>query len=173
MHRISRFQPTPAMVVASIALLVALGGTGIAAVSKLGPVNSVGSNQVVDGSLLAKDLKAGVIPSQGALAYARVTSSGTVDPDFSKNVAIIPAGVSADAKRGTYCLDVTTKEAPRNAVATIGEVAVPGSSAAGVIGVEVGTSRVSTFCAGDADAVVTTKIENGSFVPRSFYVSFN
>jgi len=35
MHRLTRFRPTPAMVVASVALLVALGGTGVAAVSKL------------------------------------------------------------------------------------------------------------------------------------------
>ena len=41
MHRLVEHRPSPAMVVACIALLVALGGTSIAAVSALAP-NSVG-----------------------------------------------------------------------------------------------------------------------------------
>jgi hypothetical protein len=59
------FRPSPAMVVAIIALLAALGGTGVAAVGALAPKNSVGSAQVIDGSLLRKDFKARQIP-QGA-----------------------------------------------------------------------------------------------------------
>jgi hypothetical protein len=45
------------MVVACAALMVALGGTSFAAVKVLVPRNSVGSNQVIDRSLLAKDFK--------------------------------------------------------------------------------------------------------------------
>ena len=55
MLRIQR--PSPAMVVACAALVVALGGTGVAAVKVLVPRNSVGSLQVIDHSLLAKDFK--------------------------------------------------------------------------------------------------------------------
>jgi hypothetical protein len=161
------------MVVASIALLVALGGTSVAAVSKLAPANSVGTNQVVDGSLLAKDLKAGVIPSQGALAYAHINRDGTLDAANSKNVALVPSQATPLAKPGTYCLDVTTRQAPRNAVATIAETAVPGASAAGEILVELRSARADSTCGGDADAIVTTNIVNGNFVPRSFYIVFN
>jgi hypothetical protein len=50
-------RPSPAMVVACAALLVALGGTSVAAVKVLAPRNSVGSLQVIDHSLLAKDFK--------------------------------------------------------------------------------------------------------------------
>lgn len=50
-------RPSPAMVVACAALVVALGGTGIAAVKVLVPRNSVGSLQVIDHSLLGKDFK--------------------------------------------------------------------------------------------------------------------
>lgn len=52
--------PSPAMVVACLALFVALGGTGYAAL-KL-PANSVTTKQVRNRSLLARDFKRGQIP---------------------------------------------------------------------------------------------------------------
>ncbi len=68
-----RFRPSPAMVVACLALLVALGGTGVAAVSIVIPKNSVGTPQlkknavtsakVKNGSLLTVDFKAGQLPA--------------------------------------------------------------------------------------------------------------
>ena len=64
---------SPSMVVASLALLVALGGTGVAAVHAVLPGNSVGTAQlknnavtsvkVKNGSLLRGDFKAGQIPA--------------------------------------------------------------------------------------------------------------
>src|SRR5215208_415697 len=53
-HRITRRWPSPATFISLAALFVALGGTGYA-VSKL-PKNSVGSAQVVNGSLQKVDL---------------------------------------------------------------------------------------------------------------------
>jgi hypothetical protein len=53
-------RPTYSNVTASLALFVALGGTSYA-ITKL-PKDSVGSQQVRDGSLRAKDLGAGVVP---------------------------------------------------------------------------------------------------------------
>ena len=63
-------RPSPAMVVAGLSLMLALGGTGYAAgVLPLGSVgtpqlkgNAVVSSKVKDGSLLAKDFKAGQLP---------------------------------------------------------------------------------------------------------------
>ena len=65
-----KHRPSPALVVASLALAVALGGTGYAAIVL--PANSVGTPQlkkdavtsvkVKNGSLLAVDFKAGQIP---------------------------------------------------------------------------------------------------------------
>jgi len=48
--------------VAYLALLVALSGTGYAATTTLLPKNSVGSAQVINGSLLKRDFKAGQLP---------------------------------------------------------------------------------------------------------------
>jgi hypothetical protein len=58
MRRIGR--PSPALVVALVALFFALGGTGYA-VSRL-PSNSVTSAQVKDYSLLSRDFKKGQLP---------------------------------------------------------------------------------------------------------------
>lgn len=67
MRRLLRYRPSPAMVVACVALTVALGGTSYAAINL--PANSVGtkhirnsavtSSKVKDHSLLAVDFKSG------------------------------------------------------------------------------------------------------------------
>jgi hypothetical protein len=60
--RITSRLPSLATVMSAIALFVALGGTSYAAVTKLLPKNSVGSAQVINGSLQRTDF------SQGAAA---------------------------------------------------------------------------------------------------------
>jgi hypothetical protein len=54
-------RPTPAGVIACLALAIALGGSAFAA-TMLVPKNSVGSAQVINGSLLTKDFKRGQLP---------------------------------------------------------------------------------------------------------------
>ncbi len=71
MKALWRHRPTPAIVIACLALTVALGGTGYAAIVL--PANSVGTKQlknnavnsikVANGSLLKADFKAGQIPA--------------------------------------------------------------------------------------------------------------
>jgi hypothetical protein len=62
MHLLKRLRPSPAMVVAGLALLTALGGTSYAAVQAALPRNSVTTIQVKDFSLLARDFKRGQVP---------------------------------------------------------------------------------------------------------------
>src|SRR5437868_809606 len=61
MHLLRRLRPSPAMAVACLALLIALGGTSYAAVQAL-PRNSVTTVQVKDFSLLNRDFKRGQVP---------------------------------------------------------------------------------------------------------------
>src|SRR5438270_7867716 len=61
MNLLKRFRPSPAMVIACLALLLALGGSGYAAI-KL-PRNSVTTVQVKDFSLLSRDFKRGQLPA--------------------------------------------------------------------------------------------------------------
>jgi hypothetical protein len=60
MHRIARHLRRN--VVAYLALLFALSSTSYAATTKLLPTNSVGTKQVINGSLLTKDFKPGQLP---------------------------------------------------------------------------------------------------------------
>jgi hypothetical protein len=57
--RIKRFRPSPALVVASLALAVALGGTGYAAIAL--PANSVGTKQLKNGAVIAAKVKRGTL----------------------------------------------------------------------------------------------------------------
>jgi len=89
MKRLKVPRPSPAMVVACLALLVALGGTSIAAVNAL-PLNSVGtaqlknnavvSSKVKDGSLLGKDFAAGQLTAGAAGPAGPAGPAGTAAP---------------------------------------------------------------------------------------------
>ncbi len=63
MRGLERLRPSPAMVVASIALLVALGGTSFAAVELSIPANSVGATQLKPGSVTNTKLAANAVTS--------------------------------------------------------------------------------------------------------------
>jgi len=89
MRRIRRLAPSPAMVVACLALAVGLAGTGYA-VTRL-PRNSVTTVQVKDHSLLARDFKAGQLP-RGAPGPAG--AAGPAGPQGPAG----PAGSGASVK---------------------------------------------------------------------------
>ena len=109
MNRIKSLIPSPAMVVAMIALFAALAGTSYAALAR----NSVGTLQVKDRSLLAKDFKTGPAgpagpagptgPAGAAKAYARVLAGGDVDDPRARGIT--DASVSHPSA-GVYCIDV-------------------------------------------------------------------
>src|SRR5262245_43612890 len=98
LRRIRR--PSPALVVASLALLVALGGTSVAAVKALAPANSVGSAQVINKSLLPIDFKT---PPKGPRGLpGKAGPAGPAGPAGAAGAAgpagpAGPAGASATA----------------------------------------------------------------------------
>src|SRR6185437_13412343 len=107
MSLIKRLTPSPAMVIGCLALLLTLGGTGYAASEAL-PRNSVGSIQVKDHSLLARDFKAGQIP-QGPAGPAGTGGTAAIKwalvrPDGG--IAAQSGGITLAAKPsgGTYIL---------------------------------------------------------------------
>jgi hypothetical protein len=75
MKLMRRFRPSPALAVACLALTVALSGVGYAA-TRL-PANSVGTRQVINGSLLKKDFKSGQLPrgARGPRGFAGTTGA--------------------------------------------------------------------------------------------------
>ena len=93
MQRIVNHAPSPATMISLVALFVALGGTGYAL--SIAPKNSVGSAQVINGSLLSKDLSrktvAALKGTRGPAGAAGV--QGAVGPAG----AIGPAGATGPA----------------------------------------------------------------------------
>src|SRR5438067_1930212 len=82
MRRLIGPRASPSMLVALIGLLVALGGTSYAAVTTLLPKNSVGSAQVINGSLEKADLSRDAITRLKGNRGSRcpVGSEGAVGP---------------------------------------------------------------------------------------------
>jgi hypothetical protein len=90
-----------ANITATLALVISLGGVGYAATSI--PKNSVGSKQIKNGAIKAKDLKAGVIPTvpaPGSRAYAQLNPDGSVEHSKGITAANITLGGNS-----LYCID--------------------------------------------------------------------
>ena len=84
MRRVRFGKPSPAMVVSIIALVVAMGGTGYAAITL--PKNSVGSKQIRRGAVKNADLARGAVTS-------RSVRNGTLLPaDFNGGLPAGPQG---------------------------------------------------------------------------------
>jgi hypothetical protein len=110
MSRIGKRLPSPALTVACLALVVALAGTGYAAIRL--PRNSVTTVQVKDFSLLARDFKRGQLPAgpQGPAGPAGPAGAGAaakwalVGP--GGNIIAQSGGITArHAGDGYYVLD--------------------------------------------------------------------
>lgn len=91
MHRLIRHRPSPAMVVACLALLVALTGTSVAAVQAIAP-NSVGTAQLRTGAVTNPKLKA------NAVTGAKVANRSLTAIDFqASSLPRGPQGVAGPA----------------------------------------------------------------------------
>jgi hypothetical protein len=89
-------RPSPALIVAVVALIVALGGGAYAAISV--PKNSVGTKQLKDGAVTPSKVKA----RQGSLVrgFATIDSDGTV---IKKGGSVVSVTHQSD---GPYCFDL-------------------------------------------------------------------
>src|SRR3954447_17092690 len=116
-----RSRCSPALVVACIALLVALGGTSYATVLAI-PANSVGTAQlkpqavtaaklarnavrtanVANGTLLAEDFKPGQLPASGLAALHFASSSAPAQPQINVPSTTPVRVASLDVPAGTY-----------------------------------------------------------------------
>jgi hypothetical protein len=85
-RRIMRHAPSPAMVVASAALLIALTGTSIAAVQATVPKNSVGSAQLKNNAVTAAKIASNAVTSakiaSNAVTGAKVQNGSLVAADM-------------------------------------------------------------------------------------------
>jgi len=84
MQKLLSRRPSPAMVVACLALIVALGGTSVAAVSQLVPRNSVGPRQIQFGAVTGPKIR------NNAVTSVKVANRSLLRADFAPGQ--LPAG---------------------------------------------------------------------------------
>jgi hypothetical protein len=124
-------RPSPAMVVACLALTVALGGTSVAAVSQLVPRNSVGPRQIQFGAVTGPKIR------NNAVTSVKVANRSLLRADFAPGQ--LPAGP-------------TGPQGPAGPAGPAG--------AAGPAGV-VGTITVRTSSVGVVDGAVDNTFNTG------------
>lgn len=174
-------RPSPAMIVATLALFVALGGTAYAGLSI--PANSVGSKQLRANAVTTKKIKHGAVTaakinpkgltvpnaaSAQAIAYAHVLSNGTLDTADSKNVS---SASLASGEPGIYCLKVTVPAVNATANVDIGESQTVGYASVVLSGHDP-ENDLGTFCPSGTNVAVITD-SNGGNTDLAFYISFN
>lgn len=187
MSSLHRFRPSPAMVVAGLALLVALGGTGIAAVTSV-PRSSVGTPQLKNNavttakvrnrSLLAVDFAPGQIPAGPAGPQGAAGPAGPAGPQgpagtVTRLSAVInPSGSIARSQgttsagrvaTGAYEVIFNQDVSACNYQATLGN---PGSGTAAP-----GSITVSPRAGNVNGVFVATYDSTDSFADRSFYLA--
>jgi hypothetical protein len=104
-----RFLPSPAMVVACLALLVALGGTSYAAI-KL-PANSVGTKQLKRGAVTGVKVKSNTLTgtqiNESRLGQVPSATTATSAPisrlDYQSGAVIIPANPFTHVRHSVTC----------------------------------------------------------------------
>lgn len=114
------FRPSPAMVVALLALSVALGGAGYAAVTL--PRNSVGTPQLRNGAVSAAKLKSGAVSAaklangavgtrklaNGAVTGAKIQDGSIGGADILlASLGKVPSAASADKTAGVTIVPLT------------------------------------------------------------------
>ena len=159
---------SPSLIVACIALLVALGGTSLAAVSVILPANSVGTKQlknnavtsakVKDGSLKAIDLAPGVLA-----ASPGVGAAGPAGPAGAPGAAGPTGATGPSDAFSAYRDAISPPPLPANATTTIVTLALqPGKYViVGKVNLDdvSGSSKVITCrltAEGDGDEVLVT-----------------
>jgi hypothetical protein len=164
--------------IAYVALLFALSSTSYAAATKLLPPNSVGSRQVINGSLLKADFKAGQLPRgprgpAGDPGPAGIATVGAIDGPAAAMCAVggggcQVAGSTATCPTGSVVVGGGWKS--DSVLLSVSFAARTGGTTYGVIGINdtgiAASITAQAICAvgpGVQSAAATTRASSASF----------
>jgi hypothetical protein len=191
MARLRGYQPTPAMVVACLALVVALGGTGYAATVL--PRNSVGAAQLKNNavtaakvknfSLLRQDFRPGQLPAGARGPAGPAGAAGPAGPGArwalvraDGTIIAQSGGVTPTAKPslGAYILDFGSTVAGKLIIASSANAADLGDRGTVSAGICGGTTEGSTCPTGNDTnhvRVITRQAGDDRAGDHPFYVA--
>jgi hypothetical protein len=138
------------MVVASISLLVALGGTSVAAVNQLA-ANSVGTSQLKSNAVTTPKIK------NNAVNASKIAGNAVVAAKIASN-AVVSAKIASNAVTNAKIANGTIQPADLSAAAkTSGPPGAPGAAgAAGPTGPTGPSNAYARFVNGPTDAIPST-----------------
>ena len=121
-----RFRASPALLVGSLALLIALGGTAFATVAATLPTNSVGSPQVVNSSLRRVDIQPGVRGPRGKRGLVGATgATGDAGPAGPAGAAGAAGAAGPIGPSDAFARFVNGPVAIPAALTTLANLAIP------------------------------------------------
>jgi hypothetical protein len=175
MRTLALRRPSPALVVACIALLVALGGTSIAAVTQV-PKNSVGANQLKSNAVTTPKIKNAAVNASkianNAVVAAKIASNAVTSPKIAANAvtgAKIADGSVAAADLAEGVLPTPSAAFSRfvngpvpvpDAISEIANLSIPAA------GAYVISSKV-VLASSAVDGTVTCRLEAGTDADES------
>jgi hypothetical protein len=159
MRRILRRRPSPATVLASIALLVALGGTGVAAVQATAPKNSVNTAAIQSNAVTAAKIAANAVTNakiaNSAVSNAKLANNAVTNSKVANN-AITSAKVQAQSLLAS---DFAPNQLPAGPAGPAGPQGPAGPTGAqgppGLSGVQIVTQSTDTSDIGVKSLVVS------------------
>jgi hypothetical protein len=154
MSRLLGHRPSPAMVVAMLALFISLAGTGYAAI-KL-PANSVGAKQLKANAVTSKKIK------HGAVDGSKVRANSLTGTNINeRSLGKVPTAVSADKANSTVNAELANHALRADSAATAGtatalaSVAYRADTSAGAVTVPACTGACGPNEVGTAFAIAT------------------
>lgn len=153
MHRFIRHRPSPAMVIACTALLIALTGTSIAAVEATVPKNSVGSAQLKSNAVTAAKIASNAVTSakiaSNAVTSAKVASGTLTSSDFASGVLPAPVNGLIRFLNGPIAIPIASTNLTTLSVPDAGNYVI--SAKAYVAGAVDNTATCRLTAGGDFD----------------------
>ena len=153
MPSLTRHRPSPALVIACAALLIALTGTSIAAVEATVPKNSVGSaqlkNNAVTAAKIASNAVTGAKIASNAVTSAKVQNGTLVAADLQSGVLPAPTDAFVRFQNGPIAIPLSSTTLSTLSIPQAGNYVLSGKAYVGGVGPNTATCRL--VAGGDFD----------------------
>jgi hypothetical protein len=155
---LTRHRPSPALVIACAALLIALTGTSIAAVEATVPKNSVGSAQLKNNAVTAAKIASNAVTAakiaSNAVTSAKVQNGTLVAADLQSGVLPAPVNAFVRFQNGPISIPASSTTLSTLSIPEAGNYLISGKAYVAGVGTNPATCRLTA--GGDFDEAHAT-----------------